>query len=330
MKSFIWTECLGCPEIGSVAINSFLLTHHNLTLNVFVYADDLPYLPKHNRIVYHTFFDSSKFLLFALKFQSRFSKVFQPSESLFRSYFKKGHKGTSLLWAYILKKYSFCDTLIHFDSDVVFIDNAIDRLLSLSDEYDFIGQCRPYKNNLNNDFVRSYPDLVQTCCFLFKPSLIPSIYRLSQRNLALAIQGRNKITGHSLLDFFDQLSYEALSCGARFYFMDVEDFGGFSPDGSRKSNFSSFNDYPTKYKIDVGRYLIHFSAVGSGYNIWKNSASSGSSEYDKYALDRFALFMKCFYPSISFISSDIDQYAGLDSFFDRLPVFSKIRESLLT
>ena len=167
MKSFIWTECLGCPEIGSVAINSFLLTHHNLTLNVFVYADDLPYLPKHNRIVYHTFFDSSKFLFFALKVQSRFSKVFQPSESLFRSYFKKGHKGTSLLWAYILKKYSFCDTLIHFDSDVVFIDNAIDRLLSLSDEYDFIGQCRPYKNNPNNDFVRSYPDLVQTCCFLF-------------------------------------------------------------------------------------------------------------------------------------------------------------------
>ena len=45
MKSFIWTECLGCPEIGSVAINSFLLTHHNLTLNVFVYADDLPIYP---------------------------------------------------------------------------------------------------------------------------------------------------------------------------------------------------------------------------------------------------------------------------------------------
>ena len=76
MKSFIWTECLGCPEIGSVAINSFLLTHHNLTLNVFVYTDDLPYLPKHNRIVYHTFFDSSKFLFFALKVQSRFRKFF--------------------------------------------------------------------------------------------------------------------------------------------------------------------------------------------------------------------------------------------------------------
>ena len=53
-------------------------------------------------------------------------------------------------------------------------------------------------------------------------------------------------------------------------------------------------------------------------------------QYDKYALDRFALFMKCFYPSFSLISSDIDQYVGLDSFFDHLPVFNKIRDSLLT
>ena len=38
----------------------------------------------------------------------------------------------------------------------------------------------------------------------------------------------------------------------------------------------------TKYKIDVGRKIVHFSAVGSGYNIWKTKATSGSKDYDKY------------------------------------------------
>ena len=53
----------------------------------------------------------------------------------------------------------------------------------------------------------------------------------------------------------------------------------------------------TKYKMDIGSMIVHFSAVGSGYNIWKNSGKSGSISYDKYALDRFYLFMKCFYPN---------------------------------
>ena len=53
----------------------------------------------------------------------------------------------------------------------------------------------------------------------------------------------------------------------------------------------------TRYKMDIGSMFVHFSAVGSGYNIWKNSGKSGSISYDKYALDRFYLFMQCFYPN---------------------------------
>ena len=51
MKEFIWTECLGCPLIGKVAINSFIKFHDNLELNVFAYREDLEYLPK-NMYIY--------------------------------------------------------------------------------------------------------------------------------------------------------------------------------------------------------------------------------------------------------------------------------------
>ena len=314
MINFIWTECLGCPEIGSVAIRSFLCHHPNLTLHVFAYNEDLVFLPKNDRVVYHIFPTRAPLSNFT-DFFRRFLKLHYLDEAYLKRSFQRGHKGTARLWAYVLKHFSYCDNFIHFDADIVFTSDAITRLISLSTEYDFIGQCRPYQHNSNNDTVRSLPDLVQTCCFLFKPSLIPSIHRLSQFSLALAIQGRNRITGLKLLDFFDQLSLEARNNGAQFYFLPVADFGGMAPNGSRHSTYSHLNDFPTKYKIDVGRYFVHFSAVGSGYNIWKNNASSGSPEYDKYALDRFSLFMSCFYPGFPSICSDSTQYNELIDYF---------------
>ena len=41
MKEFIWTECLGCPLIGKISIESFILHHQNLKLNVFAYKEDI-------------------------------------------------------------------------------------------------------------------------------------------------------------------------------------------------------------------------------------------------------------------------------------------------
>ena len=40
--------------------------------------------------------------------------------------------------------------MIHFDSDVIFCDSAIELLIKEGKKYDLIGQCRPYKNNVNN------------------------------------------------------------------------------------------------------------------------------------------------------------------------------------
>ena len=67
--------------------------------------------------------------------------------------------------------------------------------------------------------------------------------------------------------------------------------------------------------MDIGKKLIHFSAVGSGYNIWKNNGSSGSKEYDKYALDRLYLFMNCFYPEKNLTFPKNKEYDELIDYF---------------
>ena len=73
--------------------------------------------------------------------------------------------------------------------------------------------------------------------------------------------------------------------------------------------------------MDIGSMFVHFSAVGSGYNIWKNSGKSGSKSYDKYALDRFYLFMKCFYPKEELNIKIKEEYTELINYFHK--VFNK-------
>ena len=316
MKEFIWTECLGCPLIGKISIESFILHHQNLKLNVFAYKEDIKELPNNKNITYHEVDKLNIFYSFRNRIFNNFKKNYKIDEINLKRYFKKGHKGTAELWAFILKNFKNYDCMIHFDSDVVFCDSAINLLLKESEKFDLIGQCRPYKNNTNNDFVREYPDLVATCCFLFKPSLAPSISRINQKKLAKAIQGKYKLTGKKLLDFFDQISHEIILNNGKIKFISVDKFGGTSKEGSRESKFSRLNDMKTKYKMDIGSMLVHFSAVGSGYNIWKNRAKSGSPTYDKYALDRFYLFMKCFYPDKQLGFTNENEYPELVEYFD--------------
>ena len=316
MKEFIWTECLGCPLIGAVAIKSFIKFHDNLELNVFAYLEDLEYLPKNKRIIYHVFPKESFIKSYINRFLNKFKQTYNIDELILKNYFKKGHKGTSELWAYILKKFSNFECMIHFDSDVVFCDNAINLLIRKSKNYDLIGQCRPYKNNTNNNLVREYPDLVATCCFLFKPSLAPSIKRINQKSLALAIQGKNKITGKKLLDFFDQISHEILLNNGSIKFISVEKLR-LQQRWSRKSKFSKLNDMKTKYKMDIGSMFVHFSAVGSGL-IFEEWWISGSKSYDFYAFDRFNLFMKCFYPNKQLNFENSVDYPELIDYFHKI------------
>jgi len=313
MSHFIWTECFGCPTIGAIAIKSFLHYHPSLVLNVFCYEDDTKYLPASSNIIYHVPTHSNNIQYYVNQCLSFVSSEYPLCSTTLKKSFQKGHKGTAHLWSRILKSFSSYDALIHFDSDVIFCGPAIDLLIDASSDYDVVGQCRPYKYNQNlNESVRNLPDLVQTCCFLFKPALASSISRLSQQRLSSSILGKFRSSGHTLLDFFDQLSFEMLRNGANFRFISVDDFGGTSSFGSRYSNFSKYNDFPTPNKIDIGKYLIHFSAVGSGHNIWKTGASSGASTYDAYAIDRFLLYMDCFYNGFSCnLTYDSEPYKDL-------------------
>lgn len=317
MNYFIWTECIGCPEIGNIAIKSFLKHHSDYKLNVFTLKDDLNYLPKDERLTYHIFSKTSHFSFLKNRIVNKFKKKYKLTENLLKNYFKKGHKGTAYLWGYIFKNFKNIDCFIHFDSDVVFCEDGISDLIYYSKEHELVGQCRPYKFNKINPKFNKLPDLVATCFFLFKPSLCSSIIRLNQSQLAEAILGRRRITGEKLIDFFDQISLEIINNKGRVKFLSVEDYGGPSKYGSRESKFSKLNNTKTKFKMDVGKKLVHFSAVGSGYNVWKNKASSGSKNYDEYALDRLSLFMECFYPNIKIRSYKLDQYKELIDYFKK-------------
>ena len=306
---------MGCPEIGNIAIKSFLKNHKGLYINVFTYEEDIEHLPNNEHIIYHSFKRTNNLVYLFHRLMNQFKNKYELTENLLRDYFKKGHKGTAYLWAYIFKKYKNIDCFIHFDSDVVFCENAFEDLIQNAKIFDLIGQCRPYKNNPHNLNFDNYPDLVATCFFLFKPCLCPSIIRLNQRQLAKAIQGKKKISGKKLIDFFDQISYEILENNGKIKFLSVDNYGGISKEGSRDSKFSSLNNTNTTYKIDVGKKLVHFSAVGSGYNIWKNNGGSGSNEYDNYALDRLYLFMNCFYPEKNFNFPKNKEYDELIKYF---------------
>ena len=85
--------------------------------------------------------------------------------------------------------------------------------------------------------------------------------------------------------------------------------------GSRYSTYSHLNDFPTKYKIDVGRYFVRFNSIGFGYNIWKKNLTPASDEYDMHALERFSLFMNCFHPSRPAICPDSTYYQELVDYF---------------
>lgn len=301
--TFVWTEFCGCVEIGAVALKSFCYHHPNVTVNAFVYESDISSCPHFDNVIYHTLPKKGVLPNFISYKQTL-------TEQSLRLYFKKGHKGTSNLWSYILKNFK-AEKYIHFDSDIVFLAPSINDLISLSSDYDLIGQCRGYRyRSASNRDLRGLNDLVQTCYFLFKPCFMPSIDNCSLPELAKRIRGDSKYLGHTVTDFFDPLMFEAINNKARIYFLNMDDFGGTDADGSRNNFITPLNDYHTPYKIDVGRKILHFSAVGSGYNIYNNGASSKSYSYDQYALDRYSLFVKAFYNK-DIAGTDLTPYSDL-------------------
>ena len=290
---FIWTEIFNCGKIGKIAIESFLKHHPNLTLNVFGYSDDFRWVRNDSRIKKHIFPRSNFLRRNIAKITNRLIgfKGHIDSNDLEEG-FSNGHLGTARLWSFIIQNKSE-DYLLHFDSDTIFMDNLIDEMLDLRYKYDVVCPPRSYKHNpMNDEYFKSFEDVAATNCFLFNKSKIDSF---SFNQLVLMCQGHYNPLGHRVIDFFDPISFNIRKNGGEFYFLDFDDVGATDLLGSRNNIFSEINNFNTPFKLDFGRKLVHFSAVGSGMNIYNNMNVNIPESYQTYAIDRYALFCKIFY-----------------------------------
>jgi hypothetical protein len=304
--TFVWTEVYNCGEIGAVAIKSFLKHHPDTVVHVYGGAEDLAPIPDTPTI---------KKIMLPVGGEGEFSSwlwrtfgIGKPSitEDYLQKGFARGHLGTARLWAYLIM--SRPETkMIHFDSDIVFLGDVVTEVQDRLDNDDLVGPVRNYKHNRNNlDNVRHLADVTQTCCFGFNKRKIDT-HRYSE--LVKMSLGAYNPKGHPVIDFFDPVMFEILGNQGRISFLDHDEVGGCNLMGSRQNAFAAANDFETPFKIDFGSKLIHFSAVGSGVNIYRNKAVRIAESYRQYALDRYALFAKVFYGRD--IGIDLSSYGAL-------------------
>ena len=99
------------------------------------------------------------------------------------------------------------------------------------------------------------------------------------------------------IDFFDPVMFDMVHNGAKILHLSSDDVGGWDIHGSRDNVFKDINNFPTSYKLDFGKKLVHFSCVGSGMNFYLHPEiiDTVGKEYATAALDRYALFCKIFY-----------------------------------
>jgi hypothetical protein len=243
-KYHIYTECIGCPEIGINAIKSFIKYHPDIQLHAYVDNKDIPYIKGDNNI------DLKQIILV------------ETNESLLHQYQQNGHLATAILWANIINnnknKY-----IIHIDSDTWFRGNLIYDIINyMENGYDLVGPVRCYKNNLNNrKDLGHLKDVVSTYCFGFNPLKIDNF----EINLFInMIRGFTNPLNHPILDFFDPVSFNILKNNGKIKFIDYNIIGGLNELGSKRNN----NDFNKLF--DVGDKIVHFSAVGSGLTYRKS------------------------------------------------------------
>lgn len=318
---FIFTEVVNCGKIGRIALDSFH-KYHNHKVHVYGTADDFKQLVEHPNNI-----------------------LIEVPPSVLKGY-TNGHIGTALLWEQIIKT---CPTtyMLHFDSDVIFRAPVVDDMVALTPEYDLIGPIRNYHHNPHhNPSIRHLTDICQTNCTLWNKERISAHYLTSSYRLPsisslaatapiqlarrlkwiikTALRGQKMSTFARMIhgtynpfpfptiDFFDPVMFDMIKNGASIYHLDVDDVGGCNYFGKRDNLHKAINNFPTKYKLDFGTKLVHFSCVGSGMNFYHHPERTlyVGKEYVDASLDRYALFCKIFYaetlPGIS-----TDQYADI-------------------
>ena len=224
---FIWTECLGCSEKIKNELKVFISSKSNIHLNVFIFEEDIYSLPLHKNITYHKLPKKNLLIDKVDQFLNLFKVKFIPSERILRNYLKKELILKSIIWAYILKKYSNYSLLIYYDLRLNLNQAVFENLIKKSNNYDLILGKKDVinKNNFGNKFKYSLKSHI--CFFLLKPSLLPSITRLRQYSLAKFIEGRYKLRNRYTYRFFDKISKEINANGGQKYEFDINNYNNF-------------------------------------------------------------------------------------------------------
>lgn len=265
MQEFlIFTEAVGCGEIGEQALKSFY-KHHDLPVTVIGIEQDKKYFEG---------------------ISSNLKFVDVTKTGIYNLYHNRGigHNGTATLWANVIAQ-SKTDKIIHFDSDVIFKGSIVNEIIDLLNGFDLVGSIRNYKHNPHNrEDVRPYFDVVQTYCFGFNKN---KINKKDVSTLKSQILGLYNPSMRPSIDFFDQVMQEIVLNGGKKYILDNNLLGGFEFFGSKNNKYGGKNK-----DCDYGDKIIHYASAGSGKFFYDNLQQIGQHNYENYALKKYALYCK--------------------------------------
>jgi hypothetical protein len=266
-STFVWMEALGCGELLDAATKSYL-AHHQHSLHVIGYKEDLISLPNHPLII-------------PIEINSSKGEI-DLTDLQLKAAYQNGHKGTALLWSKLIFHRKE-DHLVHLDADNIFIGEVLSPILkALNEGYAVTGTRRPYRYRVARGgkfagFIHFFRrDCVNTHCFGFDRTQIS----LREQSVFDFIEGRarNRYTPRILpiIDFFDRMTFYLARKGG-IYYQDSDhqkSHGHHSREGRIESN------------------LISFSAVGSGIAFYKNPNAVTAPTYMDFALKSYALYSK--------------------------------------
>lgn len=273
---FVFTEIIGCGEVGRIALESFH-KHHNHKVHIFSTEEDYKAL---GPIADHE------------------NNVFINAIPELVELYMSGHAGTAHIFAQVFSNsvpgVDVCNNVVHFDSDVYFKCESLAFMSTLfaNDNFDIIGSRRCYFNNPANIPVElGTPDTVSTYFFGMKRSFVPSFISgfvpVTFKMLSEMFIGHNHGLDHEVFDFADCVVFNALKNGAKIAYINPEIFGGQDEFGKKNTTIRA------NLHIDAGGSLIHFGGAGSGCACFHQPVGKNES-YGKWAVMRYSLFCKIF------------------------------------
>jgi hypothetical protein len=267
-NTIIFTEIVNCGPVGKIMLESFH-KYHAREITIYATQKDIDELG-------------------AIKSHPNNSYCIISAEQAEK--FKRGHEGTADIFAEMFyPKLSLEETfIIHCDSDLIFKKESISLLENeMIYGYEIVGSRRCYKNNPGKvPLPDGIPDAVSTYFFGMRASEIPKGY--TKQQLAHLIAGHPGPLNHPILDFFDPITFLAMSDGAVIKFIDSNLIGGQNSEGSK------VNDYKSNLHLDMGSHLCHLGGCGSGYAV-AHGISKPEKSYAEWSMGRWGLFSKLFY-----------------------------------